>query len=868
MTPMKLSTSAARYVFRSHFALISVTLALVLASASLARSQTAGPLDSTNRARVTLPFDSDWRFLKADAQGAEQPDFNDTDWRRLDLPHDWSIEGPFSADNPTTGSGGFLPAGVGWYRKRFQLPAQDAHRVVFVEFDGVMANSDVWINGVHLGKRPFGYASFIYELTGHLRFGPDQENVLAVRADNSAQPASRWYAGAGIYRHVRLIIQNPVHLVHWGVFLTTPTVTADRAVVHIQTAATNQTSQARDITLHTVIVAPDGQPAARDDITGKLPPGQGAVFEQDIAVDHPRLWDLNHPRLYQAFSQLREGSAALDDQVTSFGVRTFRFDPNDGFFLNGQAMKIKGVCLHHGGGALGAAVPLGVWQRRFERLRQAGCNAIRTAHNPVAPEFLDLADRLGFIVMDEMFDCWTVGKRSADYHLFFRDWWERDLRDTVRRDRNHPSVIIYSAGNEIRDTPHFELASGIITSMIKAFHQEDPSRPVTMGLFRPNVSHDYDNGFADILDVVGQNYRENEILAAHHENPARKILGTENGHDRRVWLALRHNPPYAGQFLWTGIDYLGEARSWPFVGAGSGLFDRTGRPHPRAFERQSWWSDEPMVHIVRRVQPSRATPADPGFTPLNRRPGVFSDWTPANTPPHDENVEVYSNCESVELLLNGKSLGAQPLPEDAAPRHWRVPFEPGTIEAVGKNHGKIVATHQLLTAGKPARIILTASRTHLTPTWDDVSYVTATVADEHGVRIPGADDVVTFKLNGPGRIAAVDNGDNTSHEPFQADSRRAYDGECIAILKALKSGGPLTLTASAPNLAPATIQIETIAANTKRALSEAPEIQSGATAIALSPPSTLVAGLVLMECGGKRSATPLWIFRSGRPGLF
>ena len=331
-------------------------------------------------------------------------------------------------------------------------------------------------------------------------------------------------------------------------------------------------------------------------------------------------------------------------------------------------------------------------------------NAIRTAHNPPAPEFLDLCDRMGFLVMDEMFDCWTVAKNPYDYHLYFNEWSKMDERDTILRDRNHPSIILYSVGNEIHDTPKAELAKGILEGLVAVAHEADPTRPVTQALFRPNVSHDYDDGLADLLDVIGQNYRENEILAAHAQNPSRKIIGTENQHSRAAWLALRDNPPYAGQFLWSGIDYLGESRRWPVVAAGSGLLDRTGAPKPMAFERQSWWSDKPMVFITRRVAPNALRPTDPGYEPaaqdVLRRPQVlFADWTPKNLQPHEETVEVYSNCKEVELFLNGKSLGVKPLNADASPRMWKVAFAPGTLKAVARNNGKVVATDELRTAG-------------------------------------------------------------------------------------------------------------------------------------------------------------------------
>lgn len=774
--------------------------------------------NSPDFARTIASFDRDWRFLKADAPAVEKNTFDDAAWSTVNVPHDWSIEGPFDAKNPTGGAGGFLPGGIGWYRKHFSLPAEYAQKRVFIEFDGVMANSDVWINGHHLGKRPYGYVSFRYELTGHLNFGDSKPNILAVRADNSQQPASRWYSGAGIYRHVRLIATNPVHIDQWSTFVTTPKATADQATVQIQTTVINQSDAPGECSVQFALVAPDGQTVqTAETALQSIPGGKAADFKQEITLKNPKLWDLNNPALYRAVAKVRSGKATLDDETTPFGIREIRFEASTGFWLNGKNFKIKGVCLHHDGGAFGAAVPLGVWERRLETLKQLGVNGIRTAHNPVAPEFLDLCDRMGMLVMDEFFDCWTVGKNLYDYHLFFTKWSKIDARDTIRRDRNHPSIILYSVGNEIHDTPRAELAKGILKGLVEVCHESDPTRPVTQALFRPNFSHDYDNGLADMLDVIGTNYRDAELIAAYKAKSTRKIIGTEQGHDRKIWLTLRDNPPEAGQFLWTGIDYLGESRSWPLVIAGSGLLDSTGTPKPMAYERQSWWSEKPMVHITRRMNASRTTAADPGFEPLNRRQSQFSDWTPQNLSPHDENVEVYSNCEEVELLLNNVSLGVKTRNADDGPRTWKVPFEAGTIKAIGKNKDQAVASHELRTAGKPAKVALAADRNKISTDWNDVSFVTVTVADENGVLVPQAGDLINFKIDGPGVIAAVDNGDRSSHEPFQASQRHAYQGRCIAVIKASAPAGHITLTASAPGLAESSITIDAIAPSAKNA---------------------------------------------------
>jgi beta-galactosidase len=452
-----------------------------------------------------------------------------------------------------------------------------------------------------------------------------------------------------------------------------------------------------------------------------------------------------------------------------------------------------------------------VWERRLTVLRTLGVNAIRTAHNPPAPAFLDLCDRMGFLVMDEAFDCWSVGKTTLgspgqplhDYHLFFNEWSKTDLRDMVRRDRNHPSIIIYSAGNEIHDTPNGELAKGILAGLVKVFHENDPTRPVTLALLRPNRvdgTSDYTNGLADLLDVVGTNYRDSELLAAWKTKPTWKILGTEQRQDSQTWVHARDNPEHAGQFIWAGIDYLGEARAWPLVASGSGLIDRTAIPRGRAYERQSWWSDQPVVRLARRITPTTGTSVPVNDVTISR---VFTntlDWTPADTSPHDEKVLVFSNCEEVELFLNDRSLGSKPLPANAEPREWTVAYAPGKLRAVGTNHGVVVATDEMRTAGPATRLVLAADAGSLAQGWDHVARVTVTVVDADGTCVPGAFHLVKFTLTGPGIIAAVDNGDNAGHESFQGTQRHAYQGRCVAYLRATATAGAITLTALADGL--------------------------------------------------------------------
>ncbi len=827
--------------------LLSILFALVLIPSTL-RAATAQP-----HTRQIQQFTEGWRFLQSDAPGAESPTFDDSSWKPVTLPHDWSIAGPVDENAPSRAAGGFFPTGIGWYRKTLILPTLAKDQRTFIAFDGIMANSDVYCNGELLGHRPYGYVSFNYDLTPHLHPG---KNVIAVRVDDSQQPASRWYPGAGINRQVRLITTSAVHIAPWGTFVTTPKVSAEQATIHVRTTVQNDSDSPANMSMLVTLNLPGGkQLLTYIPITSKpavIAPHSSGDLDAEVSLPHPERWDIDHPALHTIHVSIHEyQKPAADDEDVSFGIREFHFDPDQGFLLNGKHHKIYGVALHTDAGALGTAVPLAAWARRLTALRALGVNAIRTAHNPPAPEFLDLADRMGFLVMDEMFDCWTVAKNPYDYHLYFKEWSLRDTADTVRRDRNHPSIILWSAGNEIHDTPKPDVAIPILKSLVDTFHQYDPTRPVTQALFRPNVSHDYDNGLADLLDVVGQNYREQEILKAHADKPSRKIIGTENTHDRNQWVAMRDHPEYSGQFLWSGIDYLGEAGRWPSIGAGSGLLLTTSLPRARAFERQSWWSTVPMVRIARRVQAARRGPVDPGYAsptssnqaattapnaPLDptTRFGqpLLLDWTPKDQTPHTENIEIYTNAEEVELFLNSKSLGTQKLHSDASPITYQVPFEPGIIHAVARTTGKVVAEDELRTAGKPARLLLSrwpplstatpdrassssdsnGNGTPLgppppTPDWDDVSYLTATLVDSNGTVIPDSETRIHFSATGPANIIAVDNGNLLDHDPFQATDRKLYAGQAIAIFRATAPSGNITLTATTEGLPPATITL-------------------------------------------------------------
>lgn len=758
--------------------------------------------------RRTVSFDADWRFYQGDVLNGQGVQTEDAAWKSVSVPHDWAIAGPIRQDAHTGGAGGFAPSGVSWYRKHFRIPQADAGKHVFLEFDGVMAHSDVWINGVSLGHRPNGYVSFRYELTSNLHYG-NAENIVAVRTDTHLQPASRWYQGAGIYRHVRLVVEDATHLQPWSVFVTTPQVSASKAAVVVKAEVIDQARNSNAV-VRVSLLSPTGEIVAKGQSSQQaLQRDQDTKFEVTMQVASPRLWDIESPTLYRAHVEVLKKGTVVDEETVPFGIREFHFDAATGFWLNGRNLKIKGVALHSDGGAVGMAVPLTVWRHRLEAMKHMGANAIRTAHNPVAPEFLDLCDQMGFLVMDEFFDQWTVAKNPYDYHLDFKQWSQRDLEDTVRRDRNHPSIILYSAGNEIRDTPHPEIAKPILSSLVAAYHATDPTRPVTQALFRPNVSHDYTNGLADLLDVVGQNYRTNELLDAHAQKPSRKIIGTENIHDLASWLALRDNPQYSGMFIWAGTDYLGESRRWPLIGDSEGLFDRTDAPKPDALERESWWADHPVLYMVRRTAPTEAAPTDPGYESEQYRPKQvqFHDWSPRDRSAHEEKVEVYSNCDDVELFLNGRSLGSKPRNGNDSPRVWTVSFEQGEIVGVGRNKGREVMRETLRSAGAASKIALHVEEKHLGEGFDDVAYLRAEVQDANGTVVPSARNPITFQVEGAGEILGTDNGDYVYESPFPNPTRTAMHGTAIVIVRARAPHGELVVRAATPGLEGAAIRL-------------------------------------------------------------
>jgi beta-galactosidase len=777
----------------------------------------------SQQTRSVVDFDRGWRFHLGDIPNGNDPATADNSWRQLNLPHDWSIEGEFSKDAPATVGGGALPGGIGWYRKTFTVPAASKGKQLYIDFDGVYQRSDVWINGHHLGYRPNGYISFRYELTPYINFGGS--NVISVKVNNSDQPNSRWYSGSGIYRNVWLVTTNKLAIDHWGTFITTPQVSKTLSTVKLQLQLRNSSGKAQQAKVTTTIFDAQGKQITSASSNVKVSDSTAAA-SQELRVAAPKLWSDVRPYLYKAVTKVYNGTTLVDTYTTNFGIRYFKFDVDKGFSLNGVATKIRGVCDHHDLGSLGAAVNTRALQRQLEILKEMGCNAIRTSHNPPAPELLDLADKMGFIVMDEAFDCWERGKTKFDYHLFFDEWHKRDLEDQILRDRNHPSVIIWSIGNEI---PEQTRPNGgtLARELAGIIHSLDVSRPITTANNNPDTSNTIISSGA--IDLTGYNYHFKDYPNFHSRYPGKIFIGTEttsaletrgyydmpanpdsirrwpvkmdqmnadytvSAYDNvsarwgstheESWKVIKKYDFLSGMFIWTGFDYLGEPTPYPWPARSSyfGIIDLAGFPKDVYYMYQSEWTDKTVLHLLPH---------------WNWETGkTISVWA------------YYNHADEVELFLNGKSLGKKAKQGDDLHISWQVPFQPGTLKAISYKNGKVVKVAEVHTAGKPAKIELVADRKQISADGKDMSFITVKILDKDGNLVPNADNKVNFKINGSAFIASVDNGDPISHDPFKADWRKAFHGLALAILQSNAKAGNITFSASADGLAPASLTL-------------------------------------------------------------
>ena len=770
----------------------------------------------------TVSFNQNWRFHLGDVARAHEAAFSDAQWRQLNLPHDWSIEGEFSQKAPAGTGGGALPGGLGWYRKTFTLPVSAKGKLIFIEFDGVYRNSEVWINGHYLGKRPYGYSTFEYELTPHLVYGA-KPNVIAVKVDNSQQPNSRWYSGSGIYRNVWLTTLDQAYIRHWGTYVTTPEVTEQSATVVVKTKANNRTDGSARLGLTTIILDATGREVARFS-EFSIPPVE---ITNTLKVSAPILWSDERPYLYKVVSQLTLGGRVVDRYETPLGIRTFRFDVEKGFFLNGKPVKIRGVCNHHDLGSLGAAVNRRAIERQLEILKAMGVNGIRTSHNPPAPELLELTDKMGFIVMDEAFDVWKIQKTKFDYHLDWDEWHKRDLEDMVLRDRNHPSIFIWSIGNEVMEQWDKNPTGGTISrELVGIVRNLDATRPITSAT--NGVSRDNKVITEGDLDLVGTNYHHAQFQEFAKMFPGRPIIGAETnssvhtrgsyampsdeirrwprkeedilklgpayecsaydnstapwgaGHEEQ-WKLVKKHDWFSGMYIWTGWDYLGEPTPfpWPAVSSYFGIIDLAGFPKDPYYFYQSEWTTRPVLHI---------------FPHWNWKQGEKVDV-----------VAYFNNADEVELFLNGRSQGTKRKQGDDMHVFWRLEFEPGILQALSRKNGRIVLASTVQTAEAPARIVLLPDRRVIKADGSDLSFITVRVEDKNGILVPAADNLIKFEISGPGTIAGVDNGNQISHEPFKAKQRKAFHGMALAIVQSKQQRGRIVLKATADNLAAASV---------------------------------------------------------------
>ena len=747
---------------------------------------------------VRQKLNLDWRFHWGDVPDADFMGFDDSGWRTVTLPHDWAVEHPF--DKCHASGTGYLPGGTAWYRKRFTLPGSAEGKRVRLTFQGVYKHAKVWVNSNYLGFHAYGYTSFTYDVSEFVRPG---ENVIAVRVEHNEVADSRWYTGSGVTRHVELEITDPVCFADGGIFLSTISADAEKAVLRVRYETLGADGAAF------ILRTPDGQRAARGQ-------GAGEKGEAELTVDNPRLWSPDSPALYVLEGQALQNGDVKDTALLKTGLRVFRFDPDAGFFLNGENMKLRGVCVHHDAGCLGAAVPKNVWERRLRKFKAAGCNALRTAHNPPDPDLLDLCDELGLLVMDEAFDEWegTKNKWWQGHNVYppkhfgyaedFPQWHEADLASMVKRDRNHPSVVLWSIGNEIdypNDpyvTPLFKEALGnndankpaaervydprkpdakrlskVAKELTAIVHALDDTRPVTSALSFPELSNH--TGYADVLDVVGYNYREHFYQDDHKAYPGRVILGSENSHDPRAWYAVRDSAFMAAQFLWTGVDFLGECRGWPVRISQAGMLDLAGFEKPLYYQRKALWTETPFVRIA--VGDGNA-----------KHPGPWSEtfrWQ--GEPGEKKTVSCYTNAKEAELFLNGVSLGKKQLTDaDGCRACWEAVYQPGVLRAVIEGAEDVLSTLNAASA-----ILLSADAAALPADGQSVLQVEIALTDENGQ--PARDETLLCQPVGDIALLGIENGKPDDLTPNAENRRATLNGRAIAYVRAGTSPGKAAL---------------------------------------------------------------------------
>lgn len=763
-------------------------------------------------------FNDGWLFVLEDDSVYSEAEYDDAAWRKLSLPHDWSIEGRMSPD--LASCTGYLPGGVGWYRKHFAVPDGSSRHYIY--FEGVYNRSEVYLNGHLLGKRPNGYISFMYDMTPYLN--PDGDNVLAVRVDHSRSADSRWYTGSGIYRDVWLVSAGDVHFAQWGIGWQAVSLTDRQAVVEVRAEVEKYIEDCPELTVEAVLEDADGRQVARTSAKVREWNANRAERVLILKVKNPVRWDVDAPYLYTLKTVLRAGDRRIDGSETAVGLRTLEFDPDRGFALNGRWMKVKGVCLHHDAGVLGAVVPPEVWERRLVNLKEyLGANAIRLSHNPQAPVLYDLCDRLGLLVIDEASDEWEFPKRKwlvgwnvgepgyQGSYDFFEEWIERDVTDMVRRDRNHPSIFLWSIGNEVDypndpyshpvldgtsisqpmyggykpDAPD-AMRIGIIAQRLAAcVRAVDTSRPVTGALAGVVMSNQ--TAYPQAVDVVGYNYTENRYDQDHGTYPDRIIYGSETSSDLYAWKAVRDRDFIFGQFVWTGTDYLGESGPWPSRGLGTGLLDFAGLPKPRGHFHAAMWKDEPVIYAG--TYPRRDELSAHAWDIWNYEPG------------QEIRVVCYTNTPQARLLLNGEEVGTmKPYDDESGMIYWDIPFREGTLEAEGcDTSGKVLTSYVLRTTGLPSAIAARADRDTVLSDRATV-HVYVEVVDDNGLPVKLADNEITCMVEGPARLLGLENGAVYDMSEHRDNRQRVYMGRLLAYIQTDGEPGEIRVTFSSPLL--------------------------------------------------------------------
>lgn len=775
-------------------------------------------------------FDFNWKFALNDQPGAEVAGYNDDEWRTLNLPHDFSIEHAFDSAYQTKAAGAYAYSGIGWYRKHFTLQKNTEGKRVAIRFNGIYRNSDVWINGHHLGFRPYGYTTFSYDLTSYLN-AAGTENIIAVKVNTAEQPNSRWYTGAGIYRHVWLHVSDPTHLVENEVFAQTISVDKDIAKVDVTVEIAAKENEDRHVTIVCTLTNKNGQSVSTDQKAIDLTRQENEKIKLSMDVMRPELWSIEEPNLYHFTCELKAGHKVLDQYSTQYGIRTVQFDPDNGFYLNGERVQLKGTNNHHDGGPLGAACYDYTFERQLKLLKEMGSNALRMSHNPPAPELLEWADKLGFVVIDEIFDEWAQNKQPYGYAKYFDEWYQRDVADWMRRDRNHPSVIAWSLGNEVPEQFRGNDGAQVMKKLIATATAHDTTRLFTAGCNGiPNINA---SDFGKMINLVGYNYHEALYEEDHQQFPNRIIFGSETViypyqpgncfqmHSYDDWVNGQTANYVAGEFLWTGFDYLGEAgigeggtgcapweewTGWPKRSATCGLFDLCGFEKPAYYFRKALWSDEPMVYLAVQTDPSARDREKCSFWGW---PKVQAHWN-HSIEGDTLIVHVYTNVADVELFINGKSKGKQHWDiQNEAFLIWNVPYEKGVIEAVGTLPSGEEVNYKIQTAGQAEKLMLKPDKLTLKANRQDLAYVEVQLLDANENPVLFDEKVIQFEVTGAGKLIAVGNGNQNSHTPFKGNKMETYLGKCLAIVQSTEKNGELLISAHCEGLPIAEVKLKT-----------------------------------------------------------